>query len=161
MIELVCRILLLVTLLMIFFQDNKERQVYWFMFPITAILFSILHYTSAGGINFLINSAFNLILIFCVLCCLLLYTYLVLKIEFFKAFGLGDLLFFLAISFSFSTITFVVCFIISIFFCLLIHFIFNTTNKFETVPLAGNMSLFFLGILVLDWLDIYKNSYFL
>ena len=144
---------------MIFFQDNKERQVHWFLFPISAILFSILHYSVVGVYSFIINSSLNLILILGILSCLSIYSRLVLKTKFFDAFGLGDFLFFLAIAFSFSTITFIISFIMAIAFCLLINILFKKTNKFGTVPLAGNMSLFFIGILFLDWFNIYKNTY--
>ena len=87
------------------------------------------------------------------------YAKLKLKTNLNTVFGLGDALFFLALCVSFPTVSFIIFFVFSLLFSLLLHFIFKNKAADKTVPLAGYMSLFFIGIYALDWLGFISNLY--
>jgi len=156
---IIFKILLLFTLITIFFQDYRNRLVYWFLFPIVGILYSTLHLEKAGTFQFVVNSGINLTLIALMLLTLFVYARAILKRAFFETFGLGDLLLFVAISFSFSPATFLVLFVCSILFSILLYITLKNRSTHTTIPLAGNISLFFSVILVLDWLGCAPDLY--
>ncbi len=142
------KLILVVLLLVIFYQDFKEQHVFWFLFPIVGFLFGFIHYKMVGETNFLIAITLNLLLVFSVLLILFIYSKLKLKMNFVNgSFGLGDILFFIAIGFSFPTLNFVTLFVFSILFSLAIFVFLKKRYHFHTVPLAGFMSLFFAVIL--------------
>ncbi|WP_379852787.1 hypothetical protein [Flavobacterium zhouii] len=60
-----------------------------------------------------------------------------------EVFGLGDVLFFIFMAFSFSIISFFVLFVFALVFSLLLHSVLQHKQIVKTVPLAGYMSLFF------------------
>ncbi|MDI1307437.1 MAG: hypothetical protein PSX42_21685 [bacterium] len=60
-----------------------------------------------------------------------------------EVFGLGDVLLFIFITFSFSIVSFFVLFVFSLVFSLLLHFVLQRKQIDKTVPLAGYLSLFF------------------
>ena len=92
---------------------------------------------------------FNSLLISTIVIILYVYTKLIAKIKFLNhSFGLGDLLFFYAISLGFPTLTFIILFTFSILFSCLVYFLFKK-NK-STVPLAGYMSLFLLSTIIVS-----------
>ncbi len=145
--------------LSIFYQDVKERKVYWFFFPILAIVCGILHYNNVLPELFFMSTIINLTFVSILLLILLLYSRYKLKIKFSDAFGLGDVLLFIALSFAFSSVSFLILFISSLIFSLMLHFILKTNSKNKTVPLAGYMSLFF-GIAYLGyWLGFINSVY--
>lgn len=137
------KISLIVTLLFVFFQDSKDRQVYWFLYPVSGILFFILQNKINGLSLSITHSIVNFLFVLIILLCALCYNLFKLKLDFLKeVLGVGDVLFFVFICFAFSPISFVVLFVFSLLFSLLLHFIVVKENN-DTVPLAGYMSLFF------------------
>lgn len=126
----------------ILYQDCKDRLVYWFLYPLVGILALAIQYFILPVNSILLNVGSNLILVLFLLSVCYVYTRLR-KLEFSNSFGLGDVLFFIFIAFTFSTISFLVLFIFSLFFSLLLHLILSRKDKEKTVPLAGYMSLFF------------------
>lgn len=60
-----------------------------------------------------------------------------------ESLGLGDVLFFIAISFAFAPISFFILFVFSLLFALAIHVFLSPKKNATTVPLAGHMALFF------------------
>jgi hypothetical protein len=73
---------------------------------------------------------------------------MILKINFINgSFGLGDVLFFIAICFSFPTVNFITIFVFAVFFSLAFFWTLKKRYHFSTVPLAGFMSLFFAIVL--------------
>lgn len=140
------------------YQDFKERSVYWFLFPILAILMVCMHYLSTNSYILGLSILSNIFLVSLVLLILFLYTKLIQRKQFLDtSFGLGDLLFFYALSLSFPTLTFIIIFVFSIFFSLLCFLIFKKNMKYETVPLAGFQSLFLL--FVLSYSTLFKSPY--
>lgn len=138
----VLKLILIFLLFTILYQDCKDRLVYWFLYPMVGVLALSIQYFILPFNSILLNISTNLILVLFLLLICYMYTKLR-KIEFASSFGLGDVLYFIFISFTFSTISFFVIFIFSLFFSLLLHLFLSQKDREKTVPLAGYMSLFF------------------
>lgn len=147
----------LLLLLIIFFQDVKERRVYWFLFPFIGISLGWLNRLELGTQQFLIQGIVNLGIVLVVLSILFGYAKFKIKRPFNQVFGLGDLLFFLVISFSFPTISFIVLFVGGVLFSGSLHL--ASFGKKETVPLAGYMALFFAICLLVNELCLFQSIY--
>lgn len=138
------KILLLSVFFLILYQDCKDRKVYWFLYPAIGVLVFLLQISISPVYSVLINSVFNLLFVAVLLSVCYLYAAFRLKKNLLKeVFGLGDVLFFIFIAFSFSIVSFFILFVFSLFFSLLLHFILKHKQAEKTVPLAGYMSLFF------------------
>lgn len=136
------KLILILLFFTILYQDCKDRLVFWFLYPLVGILALSIQYFILPFNSILLNVGTNLILVLFLLLVCYVYTRLR-KLEFTNSFGLGDVLFFIFISFTFSTISFLVLFIFSLFFSLLLHLVLSRKDQQKTVPLAGYMSLFF------------------
>ena len=148
---LLLKIILIVSFLVVFFQDFKKRLVYWFLFPIIGISSGTLFYNQTLPELFYITLAMNLLFLLSLVFIVFLYARFKLNTLFFNTMGWGDLLLFLALSVSFSTISFIVLFTSALVFALLLHLLFSKNNRDITVPLAGYMSLFFLSVYLAQW----------
>lgn len=138
------KLLIIINFSLILFQDCKDRKVYWFLYPALGILAFVLQMNFIPIYSVLINTGFNLLFISVLLIICFLYASFKLKKNLLKeVFGLGDVLFFIFISFSFSVVSFFVLFVFSLIFSLLLHLVLQHRQKEKTVPLAGYMSLFF------------------
>lgn len=153
------KIVLLLGLLLITFQDFKERKVSLWLLIVVLFLLGFLHLQNSTPLLFLANSFVNMGIVFLILFTLYLYTTYKLKQAFLTAFGLGDLLFFIAIAIAFPTLTFIVLFTFSLFFTALIYFLFSKKLNHQTVPLAGLQSLYFSLIFLLNWSLTLFNFY--
>ncbi len=154
---LIVKIILIVTLGLILFQDVKERQVYWFLFPLVGLSCGVLHYFKTLPELFYSSLILNIGFASILLLIVILYIRFKLKIAFNKAFGLGDVLFFLVITFSFSTVSFIILFISALIFSLVLHLFIK--RKPATVPLAGYMSLFFGFAYLGHWFGFINSIY--
>ena len=151
------KIVLILILFYITYQDIKERQVYWFLFPAAALGCGILFYKATISELFLLSVAFNLCFISLLLLVVYLYSKVKLKTPFSQSFGLGDVLLFVGLAFTFSTLSFLVIFIGALCFALLLHLVVK--QKQPTVPLAGYMSLFFGLTYLAYWAGIINGVY--
>ena len=154
---LIIKIILIVTLGFIFYQDVKERQVYWFLFPLIAINCGVLHYFETLPELFFNAVVINLIFVSALLIVVFLYARYKLKAPFAQTIGFGDLLVFLALSFSFSTVTFIILFNCGLLFSLALHI--SIKKNLITVPLAGYMSLFFELTYLVYWSGFINSVY--
>lgn len=146
---------------MIFYQDIKERAVWWFLFPVFLLTSGFLHYFKSLNSLFLITVGLNFLIMSIILAISYIYAQLKLRVKFFdEAFGIGDLLFFLGLSLAFPTITFVIVLVFSLLFSLGLHLLLSKKSIYKTVPLAGYASLFLMLIYTAHWLGIYDNLYF-
>jgi len=141
----------------ILYQDVKERQVYWFLFPACGLCCAILFYIKTIEVLFYLSILFNLVFVIILLLIVYVYTKFKIKTTFDKVFGLGDVLLFLALALSFSSISFIVLFCSALIFALLLHLVLN--KKSTTVPLAGYMSLFFGCTYLSYWLGFINSLY--
>lgn len=141
----------------IWYQDVKERYVYWFLFPVVALCSGLLFFSKTLPELFFTSLLINLFFVNILLLVVYLYSTFKLKTKFEKVFGLGDILLFLAIASSFSTLSFLVIFSSALFFSLTIHL--TQKNRHQSVPLAGYMSLFF-GLTYLGyWSGLIQSVY--
>lgn len=150
---------MIAVLFSIFYQDLKERKVYWFLFPLVAVVSGLLFYNNTlrelFTRNVLINLAFTAFLLIVVY----FYSKWKLKTSPKHVFGLGDTLLFICLAFSFASISFITLFVFSLIFSLVLHLILREKQKNKTVPLAGYMSLFFMLVYLSYWSGITTNLY--
>ena len=144
------KVLIVFVFAIIFWQDYKDRMVYWFLYPIVGVLGFLIQLFYTDIYSLILNSAINLCFILTVLGILWVYAKLVLKQNLVnKGIGIGDVLFFVFLPFCFSIISFFILFVFSLLFSLLIFVILKVKNpKMETIPLAGVMSLFFGAVYI-------------
>ncbi|WP_410505351.1 prepilin peptidase [Flavobacterium sp. JLP] len=138
-------------LIVIFIQDWKYRKIHIVLpiliFSLSILIISIKNYDWVKIIAF--NLSFFLITLS------ILTTYMSLKSKKFlnpfqHYFGLGDLLFYAAITPLFLLKNYILFFILSMIFAILLQFGLKKFIKEETVPLAGFSSLFLFIMLLKD-----------
>ncbi|WP_046744115.1 hypothetical protein [Kordia zhangzhouensis] len=156
---LAVKIILLLSLFGILFQDIKERNVYWFLFPIVACAAGYLYFSNTFSALFWQTVMVNFGVVVLILLVLQIYAKLRLKTNLQNVFGLGDALLFFALCVSFPIASFIIFFVFSLLFSLMIHFVFKNKTQLQTVPLAGYMSLFFIGIYLMNWTGMLTNIY--
>lgn len=140
----ILKLLLIGVFFLIFFQDSKDRKVYWFLYPIIGVLVFVLQIKEISLYPALLNAAFNLGFVSLLILVCFVYAKLKLRQPFLtEVFGWGDILFFVAIAFSFSIVSFLILFVFALLFSLLLHLVLKRKQTDKTVPLAGNMALFF------------------
>lgn len=176
---LTIQIALIIVLVVISYQDIKDRLIYWFLPLLVGAALAFIHYITAGAFNFVWNCLFNLLLVSCMLIILKVYVKFRFppnltqdkpESRFSDFFGLGDVLFIYALALGFATIAFITMLVFGLFFALLLHFVLSSnilnisTARKEnqpSVPLAGYLSLFYIGILLTHWLGGYDQLYLL
>ncbi|WP_163419239.1 hypothetical protein [Flagellimonas sp. HSM57] len=148
-------------LTVITYQDFKERKVFWFLFPLAMLLLGLLYYLQVTNASvFLYQILINTILVTSILSILFIYTRFITKKRFLNhSLGLGDILFFYALSLGFPTLTFIVLFVAATMFSLLVFLISKRNLKHKTVPLAGLMALFMVFVMLYDLIFKYPSLY--
>ena len=165
------KIILLISLLLILYQDIKQRQIWVILLPIFAVTGSLLFYYSTMTSFFLYSILINLALVGVLILINYLFAKFILKMSLFKeALGIGDVLFFIAFAMSFPTISFINFFVFSLLFSLVLQMMLKlfskekkqiTEDNFNTIPLAGYMSGFLIAIYSYHWLGFYQSIYLL
>ncbi|WP_146052751.1 hypothetical protein [Aquimarina sp. I32.4] len=146
------KILSLVVLAAIAYQDLSDRKVYTFVFPVLIGLLGYLHYQSVEIITFISAICINIAMLAIIIGLLYLYTIVKIKRPFFEeVFGMGDVLFFVALAIGFPTMTFIILFVFSLIFSLLVWLVLKKRAKHDSVPLAGYMSIFFGVLFIMQW----------
>ncbi len=152
-----------IILFAIAYQDLKTRSVSWYLFPLLAL--------SGGALTFSELRSPGLLLYYIAINCgFLVLQYLLLKLWLFlrngrnttvidHSIGKGDLLFLLATCCFFSPVNFILFYMLSLLFSLLLYIFIRRwhffSGDFKTVPLAGLQAGFL--ILVLPLYDILKH----
>lgn len=144
---------------MVLIQDIKERQVYWFLFPLIGLCAGILLYQNTFSQLFYTTIVINLAFVLILLTVIFLYSKLKLKTSISNTFGLGDSLLLFAFIFSFSSISFIVLFVFGLIFSLILHLILKKNSRHQSVPLAGYLSLFFAIVYISNWIGILESVY--
>lgn len=156
---MVLKLILIATFVLVFLQDYRERQVHWFLIPMIGILGGVMFYNSTLPELFFIGFAMNLGFLAILVLFIIVYARFKLRMHLLKVMGLGDLLFFIAMSLAFPTLTFIVLFVFSLVFSLVLHLYLSKHQKGATVPLAGYMSLFFGLTYLTHWSGIINLVY--
>lgn len=148
---------LLAALIFVFFQDWKYRRIH-VVLPLSIFLASLylIYLKSLSFKNMLLNTAFFLVTLS------ILVLYMSLKSRKFlnpfeHYFGLGDLLFYVAVTPLFILPNFIVFFILSMIFALVLQLAFKKMMAAHTVPLAGFSALFLGMVLIRDYCAFYPK----
>lgn len=148
---------ILICLTIIVFQDLKYRRIHVFL-PL--LLFVIAVFKQDENFREWDNLFKNIL--FFLITFSVLTVYLSIKNKRFinpfeGYFGLGDFLFFLAISPLFHLYNFILYFILSLLFSLIIQLLLLKFMKNKTIPLAGFASLFLILIICKDLFFNFKK----
>ena len=146
--KLLLEILWMLILGMLFYQDMKDRKVYLWLLVSGIFIGGFLHLQYQNFIVFFAITCGNLLFITIIFALLWLYAKLKLKKKIFEVFGTGDLLFFVLLAVSLPAVSFLMVFVFSLLFSLLIFLLFKQRFTSKTVPLAGLQSLF-LGLVLI------------
>ncbi|WP_339883480.1 prepilin peptidase [Polaribacter vadi] len=145
---IVIELFLIIFLGLICFQDIKERKVsIWILF-LGLVVGGYINYTYQHPIVFLSNTIINCVFVVTVFLILWVYAKLKMKKNIFEVFGKGDLFFFMLLAVSLPILSFLMVFIFSIIFALLVFILLKNRIKEKTVPLAGLQALFFGLVLI-------------
>lgn len=131
-------------LLVITYQDLKERSIHWITIPLLFV--SLLWWKDFTGYS-IIETAKNLLFIIAIM--VFLTAYISVKHRSFQNitksyFGWGDILFLLAITPAFTNQAFMLFFIVGTIIVLIISLIMMKLNpSFKVIPYAGLFALFF------------------
>lgn len=158
------KFLLFFSLVFIFFQDYRDRQVYVFLFPLIGILGTYLFFLNSNLEYYFLSVCINLGIVLIVVLLNYLFAKLVLKKNLLKeAMGLGDIFFFIAFALCFPTVTFINFFVFSILFTFVLHLALSklSMEKNRHIPLAGYMSLFLIAVYLVSWLGFHDSLYLL
>lgn len=133
------------------FQDLKDREVSWVLFPFLAITLAVLHIHQVDMLPFATAILINSLLVSCILFTLWMATRFVFRKKFLnESFGLGDMLFFYVLAMGFPTLTFIYILVGSIAFSILGFVFMKLFLKSTTVPLAGLMGFFLIAVLTIS-----------
>jgi len=159
MISTLFKLLFILLSFVIFKQDSKDREVYWFLYPLTSIASIVLQLTYCQTWITFINIGINLTLVVVMLFTNWLYVLLIMKKRRFinEVIGTGDILFLLCLTTTFATIAFTVVLIFSMLFSLLLHIFMKDKSRHATIPLAGYMALFFSGIYIISFISSFND----
>lgn len=154
------KLLLLIVFALVLYQDFKSRLVYWFLYPIIGILAFVIQLHNLPLSIALTNLGGNLIFVVLVLAVSMMYVRFR-KLDLKNTIGIGDVLFFLFIASTFSIVSFLVLFVFSLLFSLILHLVLSNKKEQSTVPLAGYMSLFFGAVYAISffWNDTFLYAY--
>ncbi len=156
---IIIKIILIVTFALIFYQDYKERMVYWFLFPLVGLCAGYLYYNSTPLELFISSVVLNFCFVLILLLLLKIIVNLLFKKKFNVATGLGDVLLFLSLAFTFSTYSFYVIFAFGLIFTTITHLFLKKYYKIQHVPTAGYMSIFFGLSYIIFWTGINNSLY--
>jgi hypothetical protein len=150
--ETAIKILILAVLLVTIYQDLKMRLIHVAL-PILLLGFGLL--MNWNSLNYI---EWGKSFLFLVLNFIVVTVYFSIKNKaylnpFDKLIGWGDVLFFIALIPFFDFRAYLIFFVLSLLFSLLLFLVMKSIySKYKTVPLAGFMALFFIGIIVIDQL---------
>lgn len=157
------KILIIVTLLVVFVQDIKSRSVYWFLFPALMGLFISVRLLRQG-LFIEIWQPVLLNMTFLILQLLIVSVYFSIKNKHWinittGLLGWGDILLLLSIACYLSVLNFLFFYMISLTGVLVIWLIWQliAKQKNKQIPLAGIQSLIFAVFLATGWWCIPVN----
>ncbi|PZO26773.1 MAG: hypothetical protein DCF13_13195 [Flavobacteriaceae bacterium] len=142
----------------VFIQDLKFRRIH-VLLPVLIAVFSFLLLKSSFA-NFYRDMIQNIVIFLFIF--LILIVYMSVKNKkiinpFQTYFGMGDFLFYIAVAPLFITFNFILYFILSMLFSIIMFLLLRKKMKEETIPLAGFASLLLLALIASDmFLDFYK-----
>jgi hypothetical protein len=162
------KVLLAAGLISICYQDIRYRAVYWYFFPLLAVLLLADLYENG---NISIGTFFNRAALnagFTGLQLILLYCWLSLRsrrwVNLTRDFlGIGDILFILCLALYLHPVIYIAFYILSLVVALILALVSNASLRQEkTIPLAGWQAAVFLVVLIIAQLtghDLVNNTW--
>lgn len=146
---------LMLCLAVIFFQDWKQRQIHVAL-PVLVFAAAVWLGVQQNKITFQeigCNAAFFLVILS------VLIVYMSVKQQRFSNpfqnyFGLGDLLFYLSVTPLFLLRNYILFFILSMLFAIMLQLLLRKKMQDNTIPLAGFSSLFLILVILKDQLPV-------
>lgn len=140
----------LLSIVSIIIQDFRSRLISWWTLPILLVSYFLANESYTTSVLF--SSLFNIIFIAFNLIAITLYystkeKKLINIVD--RQIGLGDVLFFIVSAFIFSSINFIIYFILSL--TTAVFFALVSRSKTESIPLAGLMSMVLFLVTVLNY----------
>jgi Flp pilus assembly protein protease CpaA len=155
----IVELLFILLLGILFYQDIKERKVSVWILVCGIIVGGSLHFIHQNSIVFVSNIGMNLSFVGLIIGVLFLYAKFKLNKKLFDVFGAGDVLFFILLAVSLPILSFLMLFVFSLVFSLLIFMLLKNGFTEKTVPLAGLQSLFlglvFIANKLTNTIDLY------
>ena len=154
---LIVKLVTLILLLIILYQDINSRSVYWILFPALVVLYAAIHFLEKLNFTEIVKPVlYNL--------SFLIFQFLLVTIYFtiknrtftnitFELLGWGDVLFLASTAFYPSVLNYVFYYMVSLVGILLSWTVWQliVNGKDKRIPLAGLQSLIFALFLVMDW----------
>ncbi|MDA9316478.1 hypothetical protein N9Q58_01025 [Polaribacter sp.] len=150
--NIILEVLFTLVLVILCFQDFKERKVSLSLLVLAILLGGSIHFQQQNRAVFLVAIAINVLIVFILFLIIGVYAKIKMKQPVFNVIGLGDLFFFMVLAVSFPTLSFLVLFVFSLIFSWSIFMLIKQHLKEETVPLAGLQSLFLMLVLMTNWI---------
>lgn len=153
MITIFARIILVVSLIFLMFQDIKNRKISWPLLLVMPVAFFLTGQIESFNAEYFGNVLFNVA--FVILQLAIAAGYFFLKEKKVKnlinnKLGIGDILFLLSITFIFSKVNFIVFYVSGLLFSMIIYLFLLGLKavKQKTIPLAGLLSAYLLIVFV-------------
>ena len=140
----------LLLLLGVFIQDFRERKVYLWLLIIAFMLSGYIFYQQTMVQLYLLHISMNAVVFLMLILVLFLYSKFKMKLKLSDALGFGDILFFLVFVFGFPVETFLLLFVSSLVFSLILYLVLKPKLSKKTIPLAGLQALFLFLILFIN-----------
>ena len=159
--EVALKIGFITCLALVTYQDFRERQVWFFLFPLCALVGGYLFFKEATPSFYFTTIAINLGIVSLIVFLNFLVARFVLKKSLLKeALGLGDILFFIVFAISFPTFAFLNFFVFSLVITWVLYIVIRMRDsRIQTAPLAGCMALFLMGIYGTYWMGFLDALY--
>ncbi len=145
---------LVLTLIIAFYQDWKYRGITWVLFPVLAAITALLFAQQTLPVKWLLMNALFVLLVIGAL-----FIYVGLKnrkfVNVFKTgFGIGDLLFLLAVVPLFAVENYILFFITGMFLSAVFHLLISKGNTAARIPLAGYLAVYLIVLKSIDFTTI-------
>jgi len=160
--NLIFHILLSVLLGLAFYQDWKFRAISWLVFPLITIVALLIFLQPGGAWS---NLGSNLTFVIVVISSLFIYVSMrekKLTNIFENHFGIGDALFFIAISPLFGSSNFILFFISGMILSGTFHLIILKRVNQKTIPLAGYLAVYVMLLqcsVGLSGIDVFTRNF--
>ncbi len=163
LLAIVClRIVLVILLIGVLYQDLRERKLSVWILVMTAIVAMAIGFSEQGEWkSFVVNTATNIAFIFIqtiVISGYIIFRFQVRITGVLTFIGFGDLLFWFAVCPLIIFPVFIMHFIASLLLAMILHVVFYRFSFYgsKTVPLAGMQSLYYVVMLLIEMLPQYK-----
>lgn len=150
-------IAILLFLLVVVYEDFKDRTIHIFLPFLLFICLVVKYYTSANVANYIQTIGVNIVfLIMQILLAMLFFAVKEKKmVNIFEShLGAGDILFLLSLSPAFSTINFIIFYTISLAIIAVLYFVAGSikwVNRNHQIPLAGLQAILFILVLCAEF----------